>query len=174
MSGSCTFEAIDGMHEAKLIKAAVPVTVVSLKMKDVTQVNRDGAAYILDTGSPHYVTFCEDTARINLVPDARLIRNSDKYRAEGINVNYVAEQNGNFKIRTYERGVEDETFSCGTGTVAAAIAVAMDSPVKINKPVHFTAPGGKLEVSFENHNDQFTNIWLTGEATRVFDGSVTI
>ena len=171
---SCAFDAIDGMHEAKLLKTGNPSCLVSLKMKDVEQVTRDNSSYIIDTGSPHYVSFCNDTATVNLIQDARKIRYNDKFRMAGINVNYIAEHNGSFKIRTYERGVEDETWSCGTGTVAAAIAVVLAAKHQSGTPVKFTAPGGNLEVSLEKHDNRFENIWLTGEATHVYDGTVSL
>ncbi len=174
INNSCVFIAIDGMHEAKLLKPGDPVGLISLKMKDVVGIKEEGNAYILDTGSPHYVTFCDDTNKIDLKAVAHSIRYSDRFRDKGINVNFVAGQNGSYDIRTYERGVEDETYSCGTGTVAAAIAVVLKERQETDKTVKFTAPGGNLEVSLKKKNGLFTDIWLTGEATRVFDGTINL
>lgn len=165
------FEAIDGVHTAELTISSDNIPVVALKMNDVTRVDRDDEAYVMDTGSPHYVLFCKDTELVDVVTEGKKIRNSDRYKSSGINVNYVSEKGAAFSIRTYERGVEDETYSCGTGTVAAAIALDSDGRTRTAGQVQFEAKGGFLEVSFQRNGTNYTNIHLTGPATPVFEGS---
>lgn len=158
------FLAIDGAHEA-----VINDEVVSLKMSDVLEVEEGDDYYYLNTGSPHYVSFTDDVAQLSLVEDARKIRYNSRFKLEGTNVNYVASLNDGIKVRTYERGVEDETLSCGTGVTACAIA----SFLKINNDQDqwtVETEGGELEVSFDVVNTSFTNIWLTGKAVLVYKG----
>lgn len=163
------FLAVDGMHPFKM-----EGELVSLKMGDVTSIEAIGEAVYLNTGSPHYVKMVEDVLEIDLVNDARKIRYNDRFSANGTNVNFVEMMDGTAHIRTYERGVEDETLSCGTGAVACAIAVhhfghvpQTDMPIKVL--------GGKLHISFEpNGKGGYSNIWLTGPTTRVFEGSIEL
>ena len=165
------FEAIDGVHEAQVLDFTDKIPVVALKMNDVNEVNHIDDAYVMNTGSPHYVKFCEDTHMIDVVAEGKKIRYSAQYKAPGINVNFVSGTKELFSIRTYERGVEDETFSCGTGTVAAAIAVDAAGKSLTGKPVKFETKGGLLEVSFHKNANSYSDIWLTGPAARVFEGS---
>lgn len=161
------FEAVDGLHIAKYNNG-----IVSLKMSDVNQIEIGDKFFFLDTGSPHYVSHAPQIDNINLVKTGREIRNSDQFKPDGTNVNFVEEISDNhIKVRTYERGVEDETYSCGTGVVASAISTY----VKNNKSssFHIDVKGGKLEVNFEgNKKDGFKNIWLIGSATFVFKGQI--
>lgn len=165
-----TFEAIDGIHEAARITSESGQPVIALKMKDVNAIKKVNGSVVLDTGSPHYVTFCDDISIIDVITEGRKIRNSGLYKAEGINVNFIAANNNGFTIKTYERGVEDETYSCGTGTVAAAIALVSEGRASEKSPVKFQSAGGTLEVSFERKENHYTNIFLTGPATQVFEG----
>ncbi|GAB3012182.1 diaminopimelate epimerase [Niabella terrae] len=163
------FIATDGPHDARIETGAV-----SLKMKDVNQIDTREDALILDTGSPHYITARENLDALDVFTEGRRIRNSAPFAQEGINVNFVEQQtDGSLKVRTYERGVEDETFSCGTGVTASALAFYKDQPPA--GPVFIHTLGGNLEVRFEkNQTGGFTNIWLKGPATKVFEGSYTL
>ncbi|MDQ3050335.1 MAG: diaminopimelate epimerase [Bacteroidota bacterium] len=163
-----TFEAIDGVHEASRTVTDQPL--IALKMKDVHEFTKVNGSVVLDTGSPHYVTFCDDINTIDIITEGRKIRNSELYKATGINVNFIAKNDTGFIIKTYERGVEDETYSCGTGTVAAAIALVSEGRASDALPVKFHSAGGSLEVSFIRNGNHFTNIVLTGPATQVFEG----
>ena len=162
------FLAVDGSHEALIPSFQY----VSLKMKDVSHITRDGQYCILNTGSPHYVQFEKEIEGIDVVKEGRKIRYSEAFAAEGINVNFVAKENNHLIVRTYERGVENETHSCGTGVTAAALASA-DATGSYQITVQ--TPGGNLSVSFEKAaNDQYSNIWLSGPATFVFTGEINL
>ena len=167
---SYLFLAVDGEHRAEIDLDKS----VSLKMGEVNKVKFEIKNYILDTGSPHYVTYVKDLANFNVVEEGKKIRNSKAFVEEGINVNFV-ESMGKDKIfvRTYERGVEDETFSCGTGVTAAAL-VAAHNDNGFNS-VDVKTLGGDLNVEYEKLNDnEFRDIWLSGPAEFVFKGEVTI
>lgn len=161
------FEAVDGVHVAKYDNG-----IVSLKMSEVKNIEVGDKYYFLNTGSPHYVSHLSQIDHINLVKNGSEIRYSDQFKPGGTNVNFVEEISDNhIKVRTYERGVEDETYSCGTGVVASAISTYL----KNNKSSCFNidVKGGKLNVKFEgNKQDGFKNIWLIGPATFVFEGQI--
>ena len=130
ISNQCEFAAIDGLHEGHILKDGT----VSLKMGDVKGIENFYDDFILNTGSPHYVVLTKGVADINIVEHAKKIRCSEKFAKDGININFV-ESKGNHKlfVRTYERGVEDETLSCGTGVVASALAFASHSGNKMHE-----------------------------------------
>src|SRR5690606_25141085 len=134
----------------------------SLKMRDVYQVeNRDGD-FVLNTGSPHYVKMVSDLDKLDVFTEGRGIRNSTPFAKEGINVNFVEQtEDDGIAVRTYERGVEDETFSCGTGVTAAALA-CYHNEAGFNE-VAVQTRGGKLSVEYDRLNDNsYKNIWLSG------------
>jgi diaminopimelate epimerase len=161
-----SFLAIDGPHQGKIL----PDGTVSLQMKDVHTTFRNGEDYILDTGSPHIVHFVRDIHEYPVASEGRRIRYSEAHTEQGINVNFAELMpNGTLYVRTYERGVEDETLSCGTGVVAAAIAFYYHNTYKPNT-IDIQTRGGNLQVSFDVRDMHFTNIWLTGPAKRVFQG----
>ena len=161
------FEAIDGIHKAILHGDDD----IELKMNDITIYDVNEDKFIVDTGSPHIVIFTENLEDIDVVTEGRKIRYSDEF-PEGINVNFVEIRNGQIFMRTYERGVEDETLACGTGTVATALAANV--LLGIDSPVNITARGGKLSVKFNKIKNIFTDIWLRGPATFVFEGEITL
>ncbi len=165
---SYTFLAADGVHEA----AIKDHNLVSLKMKDVDHVEEHGSYAILDTGSPHFVKFANDIMDVDVVATGRDIRYSNAFKAEGINVNFVESiAQDSIYVRTYERGVENETLSCGTGVTAAALVSAHND--RGFNQVEVKTPGGHLSVEFERTGDRtFTNIWLTGPAVFVFAGNI--
>lgn len=177
--GTYRFWAPDGAHEA-IVKG----NLVSLKMTDVkTWQVLDQQTVEINTGSPHYVYFGhENLPSLELVNWARSIRYNDFYQAQGINVNAVIYQLDPFKLsmRTYERGVENETLSCGTGVTAAVLSsfllrdnLGLESHFKFmgSNMVHMNTKGGELSVTFEFTQDSFQNIWLVGPATFVFQGT---
>ena len=165
----CRFIAVDGVHKAELRGGQV-----RLKMVDVSEVSRTGEDFVLNTGSPHYVRFVADAEAENVYQHGREIRNSAAYQADGINVNFV-QRTGDLAlfVRTYERGVEDETLSCGTGVTAGALALATRE--NLNQfTIDIRTLGGKLQVSAEKTPRGFTDIWLSGPATQVFCGEINL
>ena len=165
------FLAIDGVHEGEID----PDGIVSLKMKDVTGVKKFRNDFILDTGSPHYVKMVTDVMDYDVFKEGHDIRNSKEFEEAGINVNFVQQMEDVDKIivRTYERGVEDETYSCGTGVTAAAL-VSFHNENGFNE-VEVKTLGGNLSVEFDRVEDgRYENIWLCGPAEKVFEGSVEI
>jgi diaminopimelate epimerase len=172
----CIFNAIDGLHDAKVREDGW----VELKMIDVDKVEIGKDFYLLNTGSPHFVVFVEDLTDINVYENGREIRYSERFYTEGVNVNFVEiKKDGTLEVATYERGVEAETFSCGTGVTAAAIAFALkkDYNFKENKTlsVPILTKGGNLEVRLQrNSTSVFQDIWLCGPATQVFEGEVIV
>ncbi|OAV45399.1 diaminopimelate epimerase [Lewinella sp. 4G2] len=171
VKNDCSFMAVDGVHHASLLDNGW----VSLGMLPVATVSQDGEARILDTGSPHYVTFSEDPSSVDVVVKGRSIRNSATYCEEGINVNFLARTGPDqLTIATYERGVEDETLACGTGVTAAAIVAATDDEVTVGQAFRYSvrAKGGELAVRGQRSNEGFTDLWLEGPAVQVFRGTI--
>lgn len=165
------FIATDGAHEAEIdIKG-----LVKLKMKDVSNIQAEDDYSLLNTGSPHYVTLVQDIKDIDVYEEGRKIRYSKPFAKEGVNVNFVeALDDDTIYVRTYERGVEDETLSCGTGVTAAALVSAHNA--NGFNGVNVVTPGGELSVEFSVGEDgeSFTNIWLIGPAELVFKGEIEI
>lgn len=161
------FIATDGPHDA-IIQAD---GLVKLKMKDVDQIYVSADSSVLNTGSPHYIHWVTDLDGFDVFNQGRNIRYNETYKHEGINVNFVKKQEDSIRVRTYERGVEDETLSCGTGVTAAAIA---SSTSLGQQHIHVQVEGGKLSVSFNRIGEkQFTDVWLIGPATFVYSGKYT-
>lgn len=169
---SCTFEAIDGMHEAKITKG-----LVHLKMSDVNHIEAIEDEWFLDTGSPHHMVIVDALSRVDVFARGKAIRNNDRYKKEGTNVNFLAIENPNeISVGTYERGVEDVTLSCGTGVTAAAITTAIKENFPVgNFSVQIKTDGGKLSVSGNRKGEfEFTNLWLIGPAQKTFSGEVEL
>lgn len=164
------FIAIDGLHKAIVNKN----NSISLQMKDVNDIRMVNTNYYLNTGSPHYVIFRENIKDIDVFKRGREIRYSAEFDPEGTNVNFVEFQVDKIVVRTYERGVENETLSCGTGVTASAICASLYSKSKKSSYDIITA-GGKLNVSFKKQDkNNFTDVWLTGPAVFVFKGEIDI
>ncbi|MCW3106383.1 MAG: diaminopimelate epimerase [Segetibacter sp.] len=162
------FLAIDGPHEASFANNGW----VRLKMKDVTEMDEDNGNCIVDTGSPHYVKIVNDVKNYDVFEEGKRIRYSKKFKQEGINVNFVEIEPGQIYVRTYERGVENETYSCGTGVTASALTCAHNSGYN---HVEVQTLGGNLAVEFnKDEKDHFSDIWLCGPATFVFKGEIEI
>ena len=161
------FIAIDGLHEAN-----IEGDVVSLKMLDVKEIKEKSNAVYLNTGSPHHVQLVNELKSFNVAKEGARLRYG-VYGEKGSNINFVEfNKLGGFNIRTYERGVEDETLSCGTGVTAVALGMYHLGKTK-EKIVTVKAIGGDLEVSFEEQNGLYSNIYLKGEAKQVYKGELT-
>ena len=159
----CTFNAIDGLHEAEIKNH-----IVKLKMIDVQEIKQIGEDYELNTGSPHFVKYVENVKQFDVYQNGYDIRNSPAYHKEGINVNFVSKISENeIFVRTYERGVEDETYSCGTGVTASCLTLMKNN--NLNE-VAVKTLGGNLKVYAEKEEKSFKNIWLEGPAIQVFEG----
>ncbi len=163
------FVAIDGPHEAVIH----PGGDVSLHMQDVQGITRYADHATLNTGSPHYVLWTDDLEHADVFTTGRNIRNREAFQPGGINVNFVKKLDNGLAVRTYERGVEDETWSCGTGVTAAAIAASNDDTGHFTTPIK--TPGGHLEVSFTKDTaDTAREVILKGPAVYVFEGEVVL
>ena len=158
-----TFMAIDGEHKGRLMDDGI-----YLQMQDVKKIEGVGDGLVLNTGSPHYIEMVDELDYIDVDKQGRKIRNSAPFKKDGINVNFVLDAN-ELQVRTYERGVEAETLSCGTGVVATAIAMHYANCIE-ETLVNVKTKGGELTVSFEEFNGGYRNIWLSGEASMVFAG----
>jgi len=165
------FIAVDGAHIAKVNKSANELS-VSLKMQDVINIEKIGSDFFLDTGSPHYVRFIDNNKNFDTYKEGYSIRNNERFKKEGTNVNFVSFNNKNITVSTFERGVEDETLSCGTGVVASTLCSDLfENKDKTNYKIE--TKGGNLEVSYKKiDNQRFDNIWLSGPASFVFSGTI--
>lgn len=162
-----TFMAVDGLHEAIITNETV-----ALKMQDVEGITRGESYSFLNTGSPHHVTCVNDVKSVNVKEEGAKIRYGAPYNEEGTNVNFVTRiKDNHFMVRTYERGVEDETLSCGTGVTAVALAMYDQNNTNAST-VLLETQGGNLEVSFTKTDGKYTNIWLKGPAQQVFKGEI--
>ncbi|MBC7922541.1 MAG: diaminopimelate epimerase [Ferruginibacter sp.] len=168
VGGKVTFLASDGEHEAFLRDG-----LVHLKMADVGAVEGDGEVDFLDTGSPHCVVYRNDLRAFDVPGEGRKIRYDERFAPGGTNVNFVERlPDGQLFVRTYERGVEDETFSCGTGVTAAALSAGRRGG---GSPVRIQTLGGELQVSFRQTGpQQFTDVYLIGPARKVFEGELPV
>lgn len=164
------FLATDGEHEA-----VVKPGFISLKMNNVSKVEMNAAFSFLNTGSPHYVSFVNDVKNYNVFEEGKKIRNNERFSEKGTNVNFVEKDLNDLFVRTYERGVEGETYSCGTGVTAAALVAALKNVSTGQDYCDVKTLGGNLKVKFKMHADHsFTDIWLEGPATFVFNGEIAI
>lgn len=163
------FEAVDGEHSANIKDG-----LVSLKMTDVNTIQEFKTHTFLNTGSPHHILFQTNIDTVNVKEKGAKIRYGEPYFEEGTNVNFVEQIDDNsFKMRTYERGVENETLACGTGATAVAIAANKTNKTNANN-IKLEVLGGNLEVSFDIKNHNYTNVFLTGPAEKVFEGNIKI
>ena len=163
-----SFIASDGPHEASILFNGW----IKLKMQDVIGIEDHGITKTLNTGSPHYIQYVENLDQLDVYHQGRAIRYNEEYKAEGINVNFVERLKDGIRIRTYERGVENETLSCGTGATAAALASADKNGTQTTL---VKVQGGELKIEFERiSKNEFKNIWLMGPAQFVFTGTIEI
>lgn len=165
-----SFDAYDGPHEASILdNSEVRVAFNPIALRNII---RHPDAIEIDSGSPHYILVVQDINGFDLIESAHNVRYSLRYKETGINVNFVQKiAEDKFKIRTYERGVEDETLACGTGVVASAVAMHYLNLTN-KKSIEFEARGGKLKVDFSSNPTAYNEIYLQGGATRVFQGTI--
>jgi len=168
--GKTSFLANDGIHFAEVKKSSINV-----EMKNVDKVKKINLDYFAETGSPHYVSYFDSIQELDMIEFGQEIRYSPQYSENGTNVNAVEILGHNhIKVRTYERGVENETLACGTGVTACALSYAILNNID-NDTIDIDAVGGKLKVSFvKEKDDSFSNIWLEGPASFVFKGEVNV
>ena len=160
-----SFLAIDGVHKFKVVDNEI-----YLKMNDVKDIVVKNGYNSLNTGSPHVVQIVENVDEINVYEQGKKIRRQFQ-EMNGVNVNFVSFNNDIIKCRTFERGVENETLSCGTGVVAVALYIYKKKKISDNKIVVSTN-GGSLSVSFKNDGNSFQEIWLKGDTNKIFDGLI--
>ncbi len=157
------FMAVDGQHKAKILD-----DMISLQMQDVSDIRLMDHALFLDTGSPHYVTVVDNLEILDVNKEGKKINQFKDFKDKGVNVNFIFEDDL-LRIRTYERGVNQETLSCGTGAVASAIAMHYTGSLHENS-VNIETRGGGLIVSFDCFKNSYKNIWLTGQVSMVYAG----
>ncbi len=168
VKNQCRFMTVEGILDAKIVG-----DLIHLKMPDVDDVETHKNHFFLHTGSPHHVCFVNDIENYDVFKQGRKIRQGAPYFDEGANVNFVMPiSDDQLFVRTYERGVENETLSCGTGVTAAALVQGLKG---VESPINIKTPGGELQISFEKScANRFTNIHLIGPATLVFSGKIPI
>jgi len=167
VSIKANFKAIDGLHSAEKVGDWM-----HLKMNDVNDIECGNGYCVLNTGSPHYIERVRNTEDVDIIERAHRIRYSERFQKNGINVNFVEAISSRIKMRTYERGVEGETLSCGTGVTAAALAFAIEDGIE--DEVKVETRGGDLKVAFKREGQGFKNIWLCGPAKKVFEGYINV
>jgi len=165
----CRFLAVDGPHYAKISEQTI-----QLEMIDVDGYQTFGNDITLQTGSPHYIQWVSNVYNMDVYSMGREIRYNNEFKTVGINVNFLEWKDNSLHVRTYERGVEDETLSCGTGVTAAAMAYAIKENLNGDIKVPITTKGGQLEVWFHKANNKFTKVFLIGPAIKVFEGNINI
>jgi diaminopimelate epimerase len=165
------FSAIDGAHEALVTGKEH----IRLKMADVSDIQQSKGTFFLDTGSPHYVEFVSEVSSIEVVELGRKLRYADRFQPAGTNVNFVQIlEDDSLFVRTYERGVEDETLSCGTGSTASALSASIFQNSD-KSSYQIKTLGGLLTVSFRKlPGMKFTDVYLEGPANFVFEGDIDI
>lgn len=167
ISDKTSFHAIDGVHEASIEDG-----IVHLKMNDVKEMEMGKDFFVLDTGSPHYVKWIGHISDYDVINEAKLVRYSARFCGNGINVNFVEKQaDQSLFVRTYERGVEDETLSCGTGVTAAALVYGSMGG---GSPVSIRTMGGQLKISFKKTDKGYSDIFLIGPADKVYQGELQV
>ena len=169
IQNQCEFIAFDGMHKGLILENGL----VSIEMVDVSLIDIQNNIWKIDTGSPHLIYFRDNVSEIDVKYEGASIRNSSNYIEDGINVNFVQLTKNELFIRTYERGVENETLSCGTGAIASAIA-ANESGLLNSDKIKVNVLGGQLKVLFSKVGSKYSNIHLIGPAKFVFNGEVDV
>lgn len=160
------FLTTDGIHQGAITEGAV-----SFQLFNVTAVSNYDDDYFIDTGSPHYIEFNHTVEDIDVKNRGEALRNDERFSPDGTNVNFVELNDWGIRVRTFERGVEDETLSCGTGVTASALAASFKG---LQSPILVKTLGGELEVSFLKKENSFEQITLKGPATPVFQGTINL
>lgn len=167
IKNEATYEAVDGIHKAKVTETSSNEYLVELTMRDILSYQLDDESLLIDTGSPHYVKKVMNLDSMNVNAEGAKIRYDKNISSDGVNVDFLLNDNGNIRIRTYERGVENETLACGTGVTASAMAASLwygGNDIDIYTQI------AKLNVRFDKDENTFKNVVLTGPAAHVFDG----
>lgn len=167
IKNEATYEAVDGIHKAKVTETSSNEYLVELTMRDIMSYKLDDDSLLIDTGSPHYVKKVMNLDSMDVNAEGAKIRYDKNISSDGVNVDFLLNDNGNIRIRTYERGVENETLACGTGVTASAMAASLwygGNDIDIYTQI------AKLNVRFDKENNTFKNVVLTGPAAHVFDG----
>ncbi len=166
---NCQFNSTDGVHDGVFVSEQE----IHLNMHDVIEFEKGKNYFFINTGSPHYIIQSNNVDLIDVITEAHKIRYNERFKTEGTNVNFVEIISENkLKIRTYERGVENETLACGTGVTAAALAHCYNAKGKHS--VDVLAKGGRLKVLFENTDKGSEKIWLIGAGEQVFKGEINV
>ena len=167
VSGNLKFETTDGPHEG-----SVEANNIRFQLHDIKKIKQMEKDFFIDNGSPHFIRFVDDLSKVDVIKAGSALRHDARFGPDGTNVNFVEVKDKSLKIRTYERGVEDETLSCGTGVTASAIAASF---LGHNSPIDLETRGGMLSVSFNMLTEtHFTNVWLSGPATKTFEGEINL
>ena len=169
IDSEANFLAVDGPHYAKISASG---NWVDLQMINVNHIDKDGNAYVLDTGSPHYVKEVVNLKDMDVFTAGKNVRNNETYKEKGINVNFVEDKGDHLFVRTFERGVEDETYACGTGVTAVALSMAKHLHQTGHIETAVEVLGGKINIKFDYDGEKFTNICLCGPAEKVFEGEM--
>ena len=164
------FLAVDGTHYARISDDG---NWVDLQMIDVESITNDGEAFVLNTGSPHYVALQNNLDSFDVFTNGKNIRYNSTYNEKGINVNFVEDKGDHLFVRTYERGVEDETYACGTGVTAVAMAMAKYKDQTGHIKTNIKVLGGDIKIEFDYDGIKFTNVFLCGPAKLVFEGDIS-
>lgn len=167
------FLSADGEHTGYIIGKEGDIYQIKLSMNDVPGYRMMDRDFVLNTGSPHLVRFVLTVESVDVVREGRAVRYLDDFQPEGININFVEDKGKQIFVRTYERGVEDETLSCGTGVTASSLAYAITRGLQEGM-VHVNTRGGKLKLHFRLKDKGFTDIWLEGPAAKVYQGTIEI
>jgi diaminopimelate epimerase len=167
------FSAIDGNHLAETGNPGKNTILVRLKMKDTCIFRQFEDGLLIDTGSPHFVRFVKNVDDVDVFSIGKTLRHDPRFSPGGANIDFAEIQKDGIFVRTYERGVENETLSCGTGATAVALSAAYQSNNK-GGSYHIKTRGGPLTVTYSRLDQCFTGIWLEGPATFVFEGEIVI
>jgi len=174
INNSAIFQASDGAHHAEIINNNyVRVKMNDIDMSNYDLIDKNFDNIYLHNGSPHLIINSNDIDKIDVFNEGRKIRYGDKYKDEGVNINFVdfTFNSSLCKVRTYERGVEGETLSCGTGAVAVAVVLNY-SKITNKEEIIISMKGGNLKVSFNRLGDNFSNIWLYGDVAEIYKGEI--
>ena len=166
---NAVFNAIDGVHESRIINGNISVKMNDISKSNIFRYNDSFNTTFIDTGSPHLIRNYINIDDIDIVKEARVLKLKYLEYKQGLNINFCEISKSKFKLRTYERGVEDETLSCGTGAVASAIFLRDLGLVDFDK-IEIVMKGGMLSVEIKNDETKYYEIWLTGSVKMVFKG----
>ena len=169
INDNAKFNAIDGIHESKITNGRISVKMNDILKSEIFKYNDKYSTTFVDTGSPHLIRIYENIDSIDIVKEARELKLIYSEYTDGLNINFCQISDSKIKLRTYERGVEDETLSCGTGAVASAVFLK-DSGLVSNDKVEILMKGGLLCVELNKEKNLFSDIWLSGEVNMVFKG----